>query len=156
MSQTLPILIIFWRRFVDWRFTSLKFLRNCTFFDQIRFATLSSQPASSQPASSSFLMNDYLKGYALCRRPLCVSWDCHLGALVPRLILLESSISAFWKTVLTLQEQPSIHFNIISCFFFSSDAIWGARCFRFLAFWDSIFAPWVVILVSWKHLGRPF
>ena len=59
----------------------------------------------------------YLKGYALCSRPLFVLWDCYLGALVPRLILLESFISAFRKTILTLQERPSmLHFNI-SCFF---------------------------------------
>ena len=59
---------------------------------------------------------NYLKGYALCRRRLFVSWDCHLGALVPRMILLESSISASRKTILTPRKQPIIHFNI-SCLF---------------------------------------
>ena len=66
---------------------------------------------------------------------------------MPRLILLESSISAFRKTILTLREQPSVHLNI-SCFF-SPQLPFGELGAFFLAFWDSMFAPR-------EHLGRPF
>ena len=74
------------------------------------------------------------------------------------MILLESSGSAFRKTILTSREQPSIHFNI-SCFFVPSSCHWRARC---LLFGISGFhfripgAPWETILALREHLGEPF
>ena len=90
--------------------------------------------------------------------PFCL-WDCHLGGLVPRLLSLESSISAFRKTILTLREQPSIHLNI-SCFFFLPRMPFGKLGAFFFEISGSYFctpgAPRGTILAPREHLGMPF
>ena len=68
---------------------------------------------------------------------------------MPRLILLEASISAFRKTILTLREQPSIHFNII----FSPQLPFGELGAFFLASWDPVFACREHLGASLPHLG---
>ena len=62
------------------------------------------------------------------------------------MILLESSNSAFRKTILTRREQPSIHFNI-SCFF--PRMPFGELGAFFSTFRNPIFA-------TREHLGRLF
>ena len=46
----------------------------------------------------------YLKGYALCRRPLLTSRDCHLGALVPPFL-------TFWEPFWHLGSTLGDHFT---------------------------------------------